>query len=162
MSHSMTKPTKWPVLPVKTQISLSIRPVWWEYSLSAWKLPIERIVKILIRPSGCPGWSGYSLGAHVILLVLSCSGSYVNIMTWSFQTERSEQTVSNQIRRLLKESDCRSSLIRGYIDCNSVCIFYSFGHINVWSSPGVKPLFLHFMIITAIFQVLFLCVFMLC
>ena len=28
MSHLMTKQTKWPVRPVKTQISLGIRPVW--------------------------------------------------------------------------------------------------------------------------------------
>ena len=33
----MTKPTKWPVRPAKTQISLSIRPVWSESSLSAWR-----------------------------------------------------------------------------------------------------------------------------
>ena len=37
MSRDMTRPTKWHVLPVKTQISLSIRPVWSEYSLSAWR-----------------------------------------------------------------------------------------------------------------------------
>ena len=33
----MTKPTKWHVCPVKTKISLGIRPVWSEYSLSAWR-----------------------------------------------------------------------------------------------------------------------------
>ena len=32
----MTKPTKWPVRPVKTQIRLGICPVWSEPSLSAW------------------------------------------------------------------------------------------------------------------------------
>ena len=31
------KPTKWHVRPVKTQISLGIRPVWSESSLSAWR-----------------------------------------------------------------------------------------------------------------------------
>ena len=31
----------------------------------------------LIRLSRCPGWSKSSLGTHVILLVLSCSGSYI-------------------------------------------------------------------------------------
>ena len=35
MSHRTTKPTKWHVRPAKTQISLSIRPVWWESSLCA-------------------------------------------------------------------------------------------------------------------------------
>ena len=33
----MTKPTKWHVRPAKTQISLGIRPVWSEPSLSASK-----------------------------------------------------------------------------------------------------------------------------
>ena len=32
----MTKPTKWHVRPAKTQVSLGIRPVWLESSLSAW------------------------------------------------------------------------------------------------------------------------------
>ena len=33
----MTKPTKWSVHPAKTHISLGIRPVWSESSLSAWR-----------------------------------------------------------------------------------------------------------------------------
>ena len=35
MSHLMTKQTKWSVRPVKTQISLGIRPVWYELLLCA-------------------------------------------------------------------------------------------------------------------------------
>ena len=37
MSRHMTKPTKWLMHPVKTQISLGYRPVWSESSLSAWR-----------------------------------------------------------------------------------------------------------------------------
>ena len=37
MSRLMTKPTKWPVRPAKTQLNLDIRPVWSESSLSAWR-----------------------------------------------------------------------------------------------------------------------------
>ena len=37
MSRLMTKPTKWHVRPAKTHISLGIRPVWSESSLSAWR-----------------------------------------------------------------------------------------------------------------------------
>ena len=37
ISCLMTKPTKWHVRPAKTQISLGIRPVWSESSLSAWR-----------------------------------------------------------------------------------------------------------------------------
>ena len=36
MNRDMTKQTKW-VCPAKTQISLGIRPVWSESSLSAWR-----------------------------------------------------------------------------------------------------------------------------
>ena len=36
MSRLMTKPTKWHMRPVKTQILLGIRPVWSESLLSAW------------------------------------------------------------------------------------------------------------------------------
>ena len=35
LSQSKTKPTKWPMHPAKTQISLGIRPVWSESSLCA-------------------------------------------------------------------------------------------------------------------------------
>ena len=35
-----------------------------------------RTWKTLIRLGGCPSWSESSLGAHVILLVLSCAGSW--------------------------------------------------------------------------------------
>ena len=35
VSHLMTKPTKWPVRPAKTRISLGICPVWSESSLCA-------------------------------------------------------------------------------------------------------------------------------
>ena len=37
MSHCMSKPTKWPAHPGKTQISLSVRPVWSESSLPGWR-----------------------------------------------------------------------------------------------------------------------------
>ena len=37
MSCLMTKPTKWHVHPVKTPISLGIRPVWSESLLPAWR-----------------------------------------------------------------------------------------------------------------------------
>ena len=68
------------VRPAKTQISLGIRPFWSESLLSAWRnlgsLPNERTVKTLIRLGGCLGWSESSLGAQVLLLVLSCLCSY--------------------------------------------------------------------------------------
>ena len=66
-----TKPTK------KTQIRLDILSVWsvclHEEALNP-QLPIARTAKTLIRLGWFSGWSGSSLGAHVILLVFSCFG----------------------------------------------------------------------------------------
>ena len=80
------KTNKVAVRPVKTQISLGIRPVWPESSLSAWRklesLPthwahsedsdqtgrMPRLIWVFawtpIRLGGCPGWSESSLGAN--------------------------------------------------------------------------------------------------
>ena len=70
MSRLVTKPTKWSVRPVKTQISLgisaqsdqSLRCV-----LNEWlgtQAFFMRTAKTLIRLGGCPGWSESSLGAQ--------------------------------------------------------------------------------------------------
>ena len=47
---------------------------------------IERTAKTLIRLGGCPGWFESSLGVHVILFVLSCSGSYFHWFHLSIKT----------------------------------------------------------------------------
>ena len=125
MSRLMTKPTKWPVHPAKTQDQpghppslirvFAVRmkkPGVLGYSLRAqWRL---------IRLGECPGWSESLQGAHVILLVLPCSISYfqatknsfsfenviiqtITVMILSFQTDRPRQTVQTQIRLLLEE-----------------------------------------------------------
>ena len=76
----MTKPTKW----VCAQRRL--RSAWAsaqsdQSSLCAQWVALRtqsffmRTAKTLIRLGGCPGWSESSLGAHAILLVLSCRGS---------------------------------------------------------------------------------------
>ena len=61
-------------------VTSGIRPVWSESSLSmkkSWDLgyPVSG-QRRLIRLGGCRGWSESSLGAQVILLVLSCSGRF--------------------------------------------------------------------------------------
>ena len=56
-------------------------------SLSAWRnlmsflLSLEQKSKTLIKLGRCPGWSGSSLGAHTILLRLSCCGSFLLCFT---------------------------------------------------------------------------------
>ena len=79
----MTKPAKWHVRPAKTQISLGIRPVWSESSLSAWrKLGSLATHWAHSEDSDQTGWMprlirGFA-GRKVILLVLSWGGSYVD------------------------------------------------------------------------------------
>ena len=90
----MTEPTNWPRRPAKTPISLGIDSVWSESSLAAWR-SIEfftthrmhskdwsdaqadlSLQHRLIGLGRCPGWSESSLSTKVILLHLSCFGSF--------------------------------------------------------------------------------------
>ena len=76
------KQTKWHVRSAKTQISLVIRPVWPESSLSAWRsIGSQATQKVHSEGSDqtgrMPSWSESSLGAHVILFVLTCWGSFL-------------------------------------------------------------------------------------
>ena len=76
----ITKLTKWHVRPAKTLISLGIRPVWSESLLSAWR----NIGPLTTYWAHSEDWSDLAdvqadlslRWAHVILLVLSCGGSY--------------------------------------------------------------------------------------
>ena len=80
MSRLMTKPTKW-LRPVKTQISLGIRPVWSESLLPAWgKLGSLATHWAHSEDSDQTGRMPRLIwvfaGRTVILLVLSWGGSY--------------------------------------------------------------------------------------
>ena len=80
MSRNMTKPTKWMCAQrrlrsawASAQPDQSLRCAL-NGSLSTQAF-FMWTAKPLIRLGGCPGWSASSLGAHAILLVLSCRGS---------------------------------------------------------------------------------------
>ena len=80
LSRDMTKPTKWHVRPAKTQISLGIRPVWSESSLSAWRklgsLATHWAHSEDSNQSGLmPRLIWVFAGRKVTFLVLSCRGS---------------------------------------------------------------------------------------
>ena len=82
MSSHMTKPTKWYVHPVKTQISLGIRPVWSESSLSAWRkhgsLATHSAHSEDSDQTGrMPRLIWVFTGCTLILLVLSSRGSFL-------------------------------------------------------------------------------------
>ena len=82
MSRLATKPTKWHVRPAKTQISLGIRPVWSESSLSAWR----KLGSLATRwphsedsdqTGQMPRLIWIFTGCTIILLVLSWGGSII-------------------------------------------------------------------------------------
>ena len=82
MSRLMTKPTKWHVRPAKTQISLGIRPVWSESSLSAWRMLGSLAThwahsEDSDQTGQMPRLIWVFAGRTIILLVLSWGGSYL-------------------------------------------------------------------------------------
>ena len=76
------KTNKMSVRPAKTQISLGIRPIWSESSLSAWR-NLGRLAthwahsEDSIQTGRIPRLIWVFAGRAVILLVLSCCGSYL-------------------------------------------------------------------------------------
>ena len=78
----MTKPTKWHVHPAKTQVSLGIRPVWSESSLSAWRklgsFTHWAHSKDSDQSGRMPRLIWVFIGHTVILLILSRGGSFLS------------------------------------------------------------------------------------
>ena len=89
----MTKPTKWHVRPTKTQISLGIRPVWSESSLSAWR-NLGHLTTYWAHSEDSdqtgrmPRLIWVCARRTVILLVLSRGGSYFVLICVCFFTAR--------------------------------------------------------------------------
>ena len=77
MSRRMTKPTKLHVRPAKTQISLGIRPVWSESSLSAWR-NIGPLTKTIRWAMILLFWNMCSLRLRIPLQDLYCKN--VNLL----------------------------------------------------------------------------------
>ena len=82
LSCLVTKPTKWHVHPVKTQISLVVRPVWSESSLSAWRKLVSLATHWVHSEDSdqtgqMPRLIWVFAGHTVILLVLSWGGSFL-------------------------------------------------------------------------------------
>ena len=77
LSRIVTKPTQWHLRPAKTRISLGIRPVWSESSLSAWR-KLGSLATHWAHSEDYSDQTGRmsSLCAHAILLVLSWVGSF--------------------------------------------------------------------------------------
>ena len=73
LNRSKMTSAKWHVHPAKTQISLGIRPVWSESSLSAWR----KLRSLAIHRADSE--DSDQTGHTVILLVLSWGGSFVRV-----------------------------------------------------------------------------------
>ena len=102
----MTKQTKWHVRPARIQISLSIHPVWSEFSLSAWRKlgslathwtqsedfdQTERMPRLIWVFAGrtCHllvlSWGGSSMDVHYLLIVLHLRIKYHTFSLDTFQ-----------------------------------------------------------------------------
>ena len=95
----MTKPTKWHVCPAKTQISLGIRTVWSESSLSAWRMLWSLATcwahsKDSDQTGQMPRLIWVFPGCTVILLVLSWDGSYRIEGSFRQMSEKSEGSLT--------------------------------------------------------------------
>ena len=107
--HDKTK--KMSVRPAKTQISLGIRPVWSESSLSAWRkhgyLATQWAhIEDSDQTGRMPRLIWVFAGRTLILLVLSCRGSYM------------------QIYSRMQICPCESSLK----------LFFTCAHLHMWVS----------------------------
>ena len=96
MSRTTKKKKKWHVRPAKTQISLGIRPVWSESSLSARR----KLGSLATHWAHCedsdqtgrmPRLSWVFAGRTVILMVLSLGGSNMKAQKQSYQTIKYEE-----------------------------------------------------------------------
>ena len=99
------------VRPAKTQISLGIRPVCSESSLSAWReleslATTERTAKTLIRLSGCPGWFESSLVAH--------SFCWFCHVAANMMCEKASQNAINSITEYYLDIQVRSKVYKRY------------------------------------------------
>ena len=120
-----TKPTKWHLRPVKTQIKLGIRPVWSASFLSTWgRLKSLAIIRAHSEASDQTGWSESSLGAKVILLVLSWGGSFYFVSLASkIISANSRRFIfwnSKKARVFMYPCTCKSPFIMSY--CRPVVI----------------------------------------
>ena len=81
LSRLLTKSTKWHLRPAKTQISLGIRPIWLESSLSAWR-NLGSLATLWAHSEDSdqtgrmPRLIWFFAGRTLILLVLSWGGSF--------------------------------------------------------------------------------------
>ena len=115
------------VLPAKTQISLGIRPVWSESLLSIWRIlgslaTIERTAKTLPRLIWV--FAGHTL----ILLVLSCRGSFLYVIQTNSVDH--EQTLCYQswknLKNVTKSPNVSNAMVNLIINTCKILNFYSF------------------------------------
>ena len=94
LSRSMTKHTKW-----------LVRSLIRAFAVGSMDLSFfMRTAKTLIRLGGCPGWSESSLGAQIILLVLSSCGWTDSARVWITAMDCRQSGKHSYILSLFKTS----------------------------------------------------------
>ena len=77
-----------------------------------------RTAKTLIRLGGLSGLSESSLGAHVILQVLSCPGSFINLFFPYSSLRMSSKYDSKSVHMCAIDIDFSQYFLRHYIACS--------------------------------------------
>ena len=129
MSRLMTKPTKWHRRPAETQISLGIRRVWSESSLSAWRnlgsLAAHRAhSEDSDQTRRMPRLSWVFARRTVILLVLLWGGSYVHVFSFAFSILLSCVSLSSS------KSSCLESGAKYHLGFVHLCICFIYSNCH--------------------------------
>ena len=74
MSRNMTKPTKWPVRQAKTQISLSIRPIYKSELCTPWVAKYPSFLHVDSEDSDQPRCTGHFIGIVMMWLIWKQTG----------------------------------------------------------------------------------------
>ena len=118
LNQMMTKPTKSPAHPVKTQINLRLCPVFTFYLKKVWVVSYP--FSTLINLGRCAGWSQSYVGTHVILLVLSYGGAVSQI--W----EKAISSVQNILYRKKKNPHAGKRIQIKLENVKSKLLYWSF------------------------------------
>ena len=149
--RSMTKPTKWPERPAKTQISLDISTVWSVFAVrmkKPWILSYRLRAQRRrwsdwadVRLGGCPGWSESSLGAQSLLVLPCCSSFQVakarkKSMPFNLQHKyffARECILPLYLKKTMKRSPEWHTLYTNLLSINSALVKYGNCVLIPWS-----------------------------
>ena len=141
LSRLMTKQTKWHVRPAKPQISLGIRPVWSEYSLSARR----KLGSLATHWALSEDWSNWAVAQADLSLRWAHSHFVGFVVRWLIlgyvvtenfrMSERAYEVYKSQITAGLT---CRTALFSNCFSFNQSCYrFYFSNEYNYFTKSNI-------------------------